>query len=138
MNAFFKGVGAFIYSVVQSWLINLIIVGLIFIAFKIFSLSDFWIFIILFFLGGLIEVFRDIILAIIALPYAWLAKNSFKILILPGISLIINAIGVIYKIWSLKGFEGTIGIIVCVFVTYEAIMLTYKSIYVMIAVSFED
>lgn len=135
MSTFLKGIGALIYSLIHAWLINLVVIGVLYIAFQIFSLSWFWIIIIFIFLWGAIEMFRDLILGIIALPYAWLTRDGSKALILPGIYLIINALWLIYRIWSSNEIEGTIVIIACVFATYEIVMLTCKSIYAMIAIS---
>lgn len=83
-------------------------------------------------------MFRDLILGLIALPYAWLAKASFKVLVLPMAYLVINAIWFAYRIWSNNDLDGAIGIVACLFATYEILVLTYKSIFAMLAISSES
>lgn len=138
MRTFFKGIGAFVYSLIHAWLINLVAIAVLFLAFQIFSLSWFWIIGIFLFVWWLIEMLRDFVLGLIALPYAWLAKTSFKALILPMIYLVINAIWFAYRIWSSNDLDGAIGVVACLLATYEILVLTYKSIFAMLAMSFES
>lgn len=138
MTTFFKGISALVYSLIHAWLINLVAIGILFLAIQIFSLSWFWIIVIFLFMWSLIEMFRDFILGLIALPYAWLTKTCFKALILPMVYLVINAIWFAYSIWSNNDLDGTIGIVACLFATYEILVLTYKSILAMLAMSSES
>ncbi len=131
---FLKGIGAFLYSFVHSWLINLIVIGMLFIIAKILTLSWFWILIIVLFLIGIIEALRSLLLGLVVIPYFKLANKSSKVLILPIIVLIINAIWFCYRAWTFDGIEAprSYFIIYNLIATYEMIIATWHSIMMML------
>ena len=124
MNTTFRVIGAAIYSFFHATLLNLLIAAIIFVIYKLTMQSTFWIIFCLLFFWWLIEVSRDFLFTLMTLPYAWMAQNKLGVLIIPTIVLILNALGGIVKIWTddkVTSF-GTMGIIFCLFLTYETYM----------------
>lgn len=134
MKTFIKGLGAIVYSFIQAWIINLMIIAMVCLILKIFSLSWFWIIIIFFFVWGIIECFRDSILGLMAMPYIWLAKKPAAIVV-PIIYLVINAIWLLFKICTDEAYpSGTKAVLFLLLVIYECLMMAWKSIAAMISV----
>ena len=108
MKTFFKGVGAFLYSIVQAILINLFIFALMYCLAKL-------LFCILSLLWWAIIFFG----AITSIPYRKLKgyDNTTKIFILPMITLILNAIFFCYQKWTFV----TIDTPKSYFITYNVI-----------------
>ena len=138
MAKILKWIGAFFYSLIHAYLINLVAIAILYIAFRIFSLPWYWIVAIFFFLWGTLEMFRDLLLTLIALPYTWIAKHYPRATILPMVILVINAIWFAVRIWISCELTGTIAVVACLFATYEILMLTYKSVMAMLAMSCDD
>ena len=129
---FLKGIGAFLYSFVHSWLIDLIVIGMIYVIINILSLSWFWVLIILLCLMTFIETIRNFLLALLVAPYSKLANKSSKVLILPIIVLIINAIWYFYNIWISDDIPSTLPFFYKLILTYQIVVATWVSIVVML------
>ncbi len=124
MKTFFKGVGAFLYSIVQAILINLFIFALMYclakLLFWLIPHISFWILIIavpliMSLLWWAIIFFG----AITSIPYRKLKgyDNTTKIFILPMITLILNAIFFCYQKWTFDAIDAPKSY----FITYNVI-----------------
>lgn len=124
METFFKGVGAFLYSFVHAYLIDLFIMALMYCLSKFFfwlipHISFLWLFIIIPILLSLLWWAIIFFSTITSFPYRKLTPNGnpFKVFTLPIIILVINAIGFCYREWTFTGIDAPKSY----FITYNVI-----------------
>ena len=124
METFFKGVGAFLFSIVHAILIDLFIMALM------YCLGKLFLWIIPHYSLWLVIIVPPILLTVLwwaitffssitSIPYRKLATNGnpFKVFTLPIIVLVINAIGFCYREWTFSGNDAPKSY----FITYNVI-----------------
>ena len=124
METFFKGVGAFLYSFVHAFLIDLFIMALMYCLGKLFfwlipHFSFLWLLIIIPILLTLLWWAITFFTTITSIPYAKLRPdgNPFKVFTIPIVILVLNAIIFCYREWTFTGIDAPRSY----FITYNVI-----------------
>lgn len=123
-----KGLGAFIYSLLHMGLLLLLAFAIILLFAQIISLHWIWIVLIMVFLWGAVSAIRSFIIAFLAMPYHYFARESMLVLILPAICIITSMAIFLIGFW--KGYNISDGknILCGLFITYECVVLVCHSI----------
>ena len=124
METFFKGLGAFLYSFVHAFLIDLFIMALMFCLAKLFFwlMPHFSLWVMIIIIPILLSLLWWVIVffsMITSIPYRKLTPNGnpFKVFTLPIIVLAINAIWFCYREWTFTGIDAPKSF----FITYNVI-----------------